>query len=269
MTDWHTIHLGHLALSGAALLTIEATGVTPEGRISYGDTGLWSDETEAAMARVLAERAALVGHADRHPARPCRTQGFDGQAVVRRSADRPRSGEWLADGRALTHPVRRGRKSAARARPRRSGSPSPSLRGRRGACGSAGSCGGADPRGSRLSAAPVPVAALEPADGRIWRQPGEPHALPARSVRRGAGGVSRGPPGDRPPLCDGLGRGRLGRRIRRSVLEGAGGARMRGDPRFERRLASCPADPGRPKLPGAACPRDEAGGRASQSLRSA
>jgi 2,4-dienoyl-CoA reductase-like NADH-dependent reductase (Old Yellow Enzyme family) len=54
MTDWHTIHLGHLALSGAALLTIEATGVTPEGRITYGDTGLWSDESEAAMAEVLA-----------------------------------------------------------------------------------------------------------------------------------------------------------------------------------------------------------------------
>src|SRR3954449_9964627 len=54
MTDWHTIHLGHLALSGAALLTIEATAVTPEGRISYGDTGLWSNENEEAMARVLA-----------------------------------------------------------------------------------------------------------------------------------------------------------------------------------------------------------------------
>ncbi len=54
MTDWHTIHLGHLALSGAALLTIEATAVTPEGRISYGDTGLWSDANEEAMARVLA-----------------------------------------------------------------------------------------------------------------------------------------------------------------------------------------------------------------------
>ena len=53
MSDWHTIHLGHLALSGAALLTIEATAVTPEGRISYGDTGLWSDENERAMARVL------------------------------------------------------------------------------------------------------------------------------------------------------------------------------------------------------------------------
>ena len=53
MTDWHVIHLGHLALSGAALLTIEATAVTPEGRISYGDTGLWSDANEAAMAGVL------------------------------------------------------------------------------------------------------------------------------------------------------------------------------------------------------------------------
>jgi 2,4-dienoyl-CoA reductase-like NADH-dependent reductase (Old Yellow Enzyme family) len=54
MTDWHLIHLGQLALSGAALLTIEATAVLPEGRITYADVGLWSDETEAAMGRVLA-----------------------------------------------------------------------------------------------------------------------------------------------------------------------------------------------------------------------
>src|SRR3954471_21695595 len=53
MTHWHLIHLGHLALSGAALLTIEATAVLAEGRITYGDVGLWSDETEAAMARTL------------------------------------------------------------------------------------------------------------------------------------------------------------------------------------------------------------------------
>ncbi|SFS05751.1 NADH:flavin oxidoreductase/NADH oxidase [Sphingomonas jatrophae] len=53
MTDWHQIHLGQLALSGAALLTIEATAVEPEGRISYADVGLWDDATEAAMARVL------------------------------------------------------------------------------------------------------------------------------------------------------------------------------------------------------------------------
>src|SRR5690349_9515745 len=53
MTDWHLIHLGQLALSGAALLTIEATSVLPEGRITYGDVGLWNDENEAAMARTL------------------------------------------------------------------------------------------------------------------------------------------------------------------------------------------------------------------------
>ncbi len=49
MTDWHLIHLGQLALSGAALLTIEATAVTPEGRISYADVGLYDDVTEKAM----------------------------------------------------------------------------------------------------------------------------------------------------------------------------------------------------------------------------
>jgi 2,4-dienoyl-CoA reductase-like NADH-dependent reductase (Old Yellow Enzyme family) len=53
MTDWHLIHLGQLALSGAGLLTIEATAVTPEGRISDADVGLWSDDCEAAMAHVL------------------------------------------------------------------------------------------------------------------------------------------------------------------------------------------------------------------------
>ncbi len=52
-TDWHLIHLGHLAFSGAGLLIIEATAVTPQGRISGNDLGLWSDETEAALAQVL------------------------------------------------------------------------------------------------------------------------------------------------------------------------------------------------------------------------
>ena len=53
ITDWHLIHLGQLAMSGAGALTIEATAVTPEGRISYADVGLYNDATEAAMARVL------------------------------------------------------------------------------------------------------------------------------------------------------------------------------------------------------------------------
>lgn len=53
MTDWHLIHLGSLANSGAGLLTIEATAVEPEGRISYKDVGLYSDETEAALRKTL------------------------------------------------------------------------------------------------------------------------------------------------------------------------------------------------------------------------
>jgi 2,4-dienoyl-CoA reductase-like NADH-dependent reductase (Old Yellow Enzyme family) len=73
MTDWHMIHLGHLALSGAGLLTIEATAVVPEGRISFGDVGLYDDATEAAMARVLSgirahsnmPIAIQLGHAGR------------------------------------------------------------------------------------------------------------------------------------------------------------------------------------------------------------
>jgi len=52
-TDWHMMHLGQLAMSGAGLLFIEATAVEAEGRISPGDLGLWSDATEHALAHVL------------------------------------------------------------------------------------------------------------------------------------------------------------------------------------------------------------------------
>ncbi|MGF7153095.1 NADH:flavin oxidoreductase/NADH oxidase [Novosphingobium gossypii] len=53
MTDWHAMHLGQLAQSGAGILTIEASAVLPEGRISYADVGLWNDATEAAMGKVI------------------------------------------------------------------------------------------------------------------------------------------------------------------------------------------------------------------------
>ena len=52
-TDWHTIHLGQLALGGAGLLFIEATAVEPVGRITAGCLGLWDDATEASLARVV------------------------------------------------------------------------------------------------------------------------------------------------------------------------------------------------------------------------
>jgi len=43
-TDWHLVHLGSRAVGGAALVIQEATAVSPEGRISPGDMGLWKDE---------------------------------------------------------------------------------------------------------------------------------------------------------------------------------------------------------------------------------
>lgn len=53
-TDWHMIHLGHLALSGAGLLITEATAVEADGRITPGDLGLYDDACEAALKPVLA-----------------------------------------------------------------------------------------------------------------------------------------------------------------------------------------------------------------------
>ena len=71
--DWHLIHLGHLALSGAGLMILEATAVEAEGRISPGDLGLYSDANEEGLARVLAATRAnspikiamQLGHAGR------------------------------------------------------------------------------------------------------------------------------------------------------------------------------------------------------------
>jgi 2,4-dienoyl-CoA reductase-like NADH-dependent reductase (Old Yellow Enzyme family) len=53
-TDWHLAHLGMLSASGAGLLVVEATHVERHGRITHGCMGLYSDECEAALARVVA-----------------------------------------------------------------------------------------------------------------------------------------------------------------------------------------------------------------------
>lgn len=51
--DWHLVHLGSMAAGGAGLVIAEATAVSPEGRISDEDTGLWNDEQRAAWARIV------------------------------------------------------------------------------------------------------------------------------------------------------------------------------------------------------------------------
>ncbi len=59
-TDWHLMHWGNLLNSGAALFIIEATGVTPEARITPACLGLWDDRTEAALRDKLIRARKLV-----------------------------------------------------------------------------------------------------------------------------------------------------------------------------------------------------------------
>ena len=63
-TDWHLVHLGSRAVGGAGLVMVEATAVSPEGRISPGDSGIWSDAHATAfapIARFVREHGAVPG----------------------------------------------------------------------------------------------------------------------------------------------------------------------------------------------------------------
>ena len=51
-SDWHLVHLGSRAVGGAALVFVEATAVTRDGRISPGDMGIWSDQHIEPLARI-------------------------------------------------------------------------------------------------------------------------------------------------------------------------------------------------------------------------
>lgn len=52
--DWHLVHLGSRAVGGAGLVMVEASAVSPEGRITPGDLGIWNDEQAAAFKRITA-----------------------------------------------------------------------------------------------------------------------------------------------------------------------------------------------------------------------
>ena len=62
--DWHLVHLGTRAVGGAGLVIAEATAVSPEGRISPGDCGIWSDAHAEAFKPITAfieSRGAVSG----------------------------------------------------------------------------------------------------------------------------------------------------------------------------------------------------------------
>jgi len=63
-TDWHMVHLGSRAVGGAGLVMAEATAVSPEGRISPDDSGIWNDDHVAAFRPItgfIRENGAVPG----------------------------------------------------------------------------------------------------------------------------------------------------------------------------------------------------------------
>src|SRR3954464_6340718 len=50
--DWHLVHLGARASGGAGVVIAEATAVSPEGRITPGDAGIWADKHVEPLARI-------------------------------------------------------------------------------------------------------------------------------------------------------------------------------------------------------------------------
>ena len=62
--DWHLVNLGSRAVGGAALIFTEATAVSPEGRISPGDLGIWKDEHIPFLKRItefIEKQGAIPG----------------------------------------------------------------------------------------------------------------------------------------------------------------------------------------------------------------
>ena len=174
--DWHFVHLGSRAVGGAGLVMTEAAAVTPEGRISLQDLGVWS---EAHFELLEKSRASLARRArSRHSARSCGAQS---------QHDRPWSGSGaVPDAEGGWHPV--GPSALAFAQnytaPRELAvSEIHSLRGRvrnRGAARVPRRVPrDRNPRRAWRSPGRVPVAAQQPTHGRLWRSLREPHALPA------------------------------------------------------------------------------------------
>jgi 2,4-dienoyl-CoA reductase-like NADH-dependent reductase (Old Yellow Enzyme family) len=95
--DWHLVHLGARAVGGAGVVLTEATAVSPEGRISPQDTGIWDDEQAQAWARIVAfvqAQGALAGVQLAHAGR----KGSSRRPWEGRGAVAPEDGGWTPVG---------------------------------------------------------------------------------------------------------------------------------------------------------------------------
>lgn len=62
--DWHLIHYGARAVGGCGAIIVEATAVSPEGRITYRDLGIWNDEQKKAFERItkfIEQQGSIAG----------------------------------------------------------------------------------------------------------------------------------------------------------------------------------------------------------------
>jgi len=84
--DWHLVHLGSRAVGGAGLVIQEATAVSPEGRISPSDAGIWSDEHAESYKRItkfIKEQGAIAGIQLAHAGRKASTaEPWNGGKIV-------------------------------------------------------------------------------------------------------------------------------------------------------------------------------------------
>jgi 2,4-dienoyl-CoA reductase-like NADH-dependent reductase (Old Yellow Enzyme family) len=97
-SDWHLVHLGSRAAGGVGVVIVEATAVTPEGRISPGDLGIWGDqhiEPLARIARFVRSQGAVAGIQLAHAGRKASCQPpFEGGASIKT----PEAGGWTVIG---------------------------------------------------------------------------------------------------------------------------------------------------------------------------
>lgn len=95
--DWHLVHLGSRAVGGAGLVIAEATAVSPEGRISAADLGIWNDEHIPHLKRITSfihQNDSLAGIQIAHAGRKASTlpPWFGGHSV------KPEDGGWQTVG---------------------------------------------------------------------------------------------------------------------------------------------------------------------------
>ena len=92
--DWHLVHLGSRAVGGASLIFTEATAVTPDGRITPADTGIWDDshiDSFARIVRFLHAQGSIAGIQLAHAGRKgSATPPWEGGAAIP-----PEEGGWI------------------------------------------------------------------------------------------------------------------------------------------------------------------------------